>query len=147
MTRTTETSVELGPIDGPTNLTLSLADEATRERYGGEQLLLASVRSDDLQARVVVHGGYAGFEGLTEFFAGLAADWKGWDDRREWHSTESHMSIVATVDLTGHVRLRATLRPDPSRDDWITEVTIKLEAGSLDVVYAVVRDLIGSLAQ
>jgi hypothetical protein len=55
---------------------------------------------------------------LDGFIRGLAADWRGWDGDRAWISLEEHMSIVATHDDIGHVRLRVTLRRSLDLDAW-----------------------------
>ncbi len=149
VTRSTDTSVELGPLDGPTRLTLSMPSEADQKAHASELLLYARVHSDgssELDSRVLVGGGARGFDGLVDLFGEMADEWEGWDAPKEWSSAEAHMSISATTDRTGHVRLRTRLRPDPSHDDWVVEATVLLEGGSLSAVHSAVRDFIASLS-
>jgi hypothetical protein len=67
-------------------------------------------------------------EDLSEFMDGLAADFRGWTDRRSWAT--NHLKITAAFHSGGHVELRWTLRPWVSRrDSWEASVTTWLEAG------------------
>lgn len=71
--------------------------------------LVAVLSVDGLSAtkRVYLHPA-SGWRELEEFFAGLAADWRGWSGIREWTSLESDLSIEARHEY-GHVQVRVTL--------------------------------------
>ncbi len=66
--------------------------------------LVAVLSVDGLSAtkRVYLHPA-SGWRELEEFFAGLAADWRGWSGTREWTSLESDLSIEARHEY-GHVQ-------------------------------------------
>lgn len=83
-----------------------------------------------LSASVAVHDIQP--EGWSEFFAGLAGDWRGWSDEKSRESLEGHLRLAATSDSLGHVSLRVVLRGDPGGSDWRAEDTLFLEAGQLE---------------
>jgi hypothetical protein len=82
---------------------------------------------------------------LLAFLQGLADDWRGWPDVRQWRSKDAAMGIDARHKGTGYVCLTATLRDDaPAWDAWSANVTISVEAGEqLDQLVADVRELLG----
>jgi Family of unknown function (DUF6228) len=49
---------------------------------------------------------------LDAFFDRLVARWRGWQGEQVWEALEHQMSIAASHDGLGHVRLRVTLRQD-----------------------------------
>ena len=71
--------------------------------------LIADLSVDGLSAtkRVYAHAA-SGWRELADFFAGLAADWRGWSGTREWTSLESDLKIEARHEY-GHVQLRVIL--------------------------------------
>jgi hypothetical protein len=94
---------------------------------------LAEARHDRLRASArIVSKRFRGrtTEGLEEFFRGIAADWKGWDGKREWASVERDLVLSATghsgrVDLGVHLHYAAP-------PDWELDFTLPLEASQLD---------------
>jgi hypothetical protein len=68
----------------------------------------AEVRRDRLHATADivsrVHRGHQS-DGLADFFAGLAADWKGWTGQREWSSFEHDLKLSAQSPRGGGVHL------------------------------------------
>ena len=69
---------------------------------------------------------------LARFFAGLAADWRGWDGKRRWQALEREMEIEAWHDGRAHVMLAVTLmRPERTYADdaWSARVVFTVEAG------------------
>jgi hypothetical protein len=49
----------------------------------------------------------------ADFFAELAADWRGWAGKRHWRALEGEMEIEASHDGRGHVLIAVTIkRPD-----------------------------------
>jgi hypothetical protein len=80
---------------------------------------------------------------LLAFLQGLANDWRGWPDVRQWRSKDATMRIDARHDGTGRVCLAATLRDGaPACDAWSATVTVSVEAGEqLAQLVADVREL------
>lgn len=73
---------------------------------------------------VVVHGD----DGLPDFVAGLARDWRGWRRARRWHSLEEELTIVASH--TGRrVELVVTLRSGIDPGAWSVTLPVPLAPG------------------
>ena len=68
----------------------------------------------------------------SEFFQGLAADWRGWEGERVIESLEHQLKLSCTADGRGHVYLRVELRGDFFSSNWRATETLHLEAGQLD---------------
>jgi hypothetical protein len=67
-----------------------------------------------------------GFAELTNFFAGLANDWRGWQGIRSWQSVEGHFRIDAQHD--GHAQLDISmLESHPGR--WSFKARLTFDAG------------------
>jgi hypothetical protein len=73
---------------------------------------------------------------LRQFFSDLAANWRGWDGKREWASIEGEMSLTATIDRTGHISLSVRIRSGPYPFDWTMSAVLLIEAGQLDQIAA-----------
>ena len=65
---------------------------------------------------------------LRDFFAELAADWRGWTGTRSWRA--GALAFDAEHDGLGHVRLTVELERD-LYDNWKASVPLYLDAGSL----------------
>lgn len=94
--------------------------------------LFAHVAVDGLSATKRVYAHYAtGWGELADFFAGLAADWRGWSGMREWSSLESDFKIEARHDY-GHVQLHVTLHHALAgwgNHGWKASADLTLEPG------------------
>ena len=66
---------------------------------------------------------------LDAFFDRLVASWRGWQGEQVWEALEHQMSIAASHDGLGHVRLRVTLRQDHLPDSWEASATFVVDAG------------------
>ena len=79
---------------------------------------------------------------LARFFGELAADWRGFDGRRQYDSFESELFLSCRHDGFGTVSCEVGLgqRWDPA---WWLMVSVELEAGQLDRIAAEVRALVG----
>jgi Family of unknown function (DUF6228) len=66
---------------------------------------------------------------LDAFFDRLVASWRGWQGEQVWEALEHQMSIAASHDGLGHVRLRVTLRQDHVADAWQASATFVVDAG------------------
>jgi hypothetical protein len=82
---------------------------------------------------------------LLAFFQGLADDWRGWSDLRQWRSKDAAMVIDASHDGSGSVCLTVTLRDDtPASCAWSASITVNVEAGEqLAQLVTAVRELLG----
>lgn len=108
--------------------------------------LAVRLSTEGLSATKRVYAHYAsGWRDLSEFFAGLAADWRGWSDVREWASIESDLKIEARHEF-GHVQLHVTVsnaRADWGNHGWTASVDLTLEPGEqLSRVAAEIQDLL-----
>jgi len=83
------------------------------------------------------------WDGMEEFFDGLARDFRGWEGARTWAS--NHLSVTATVGSGGLVYLAWTVRSGFSSEDWKCTVTTAIEAAE-GIALVAVR-LKGFLAQ
>ncbi|MYS21269.1 hypothetical protein GTW78_13840 [Streptomyces sp. SID4948] len=67
---------------------------------------------------------------LASFLDELAADFRGWDGERIWHTDDRDLAVSAVFRSGGYVGLTWTLRPWPTAaGGWIASVTTWLEAG------------------
>ena len=73
----------------------------------------------------------------------LAKHWRGWEAAKAHESLEYQLKMSCSVDRTGHVQLRVTLRGDMAGSDWRAEDTLYLEAGQLDQIAAQARAYFG----
>ncbi|MFY3384366.1 DUF6228 family protein [Paracidovorax sp. MALMAid1276] len=69
---------------------------------------------------------------LGEFFNDLAANWSGWEGEKSWGSLEGEVTITATADRTGHIKLRFSLTQPYTGFEWQVSGALELEAGSLE---------------
>lgn len=112
---------------------------------GSREYLAAELCLPGLSARTDVYE-IDGFGGLSGFFTGMAADWRGWPGTREWESLERDMSMKARH-ASGHIELRVTLRRrTPSgwhEEGWAVTADLVLEPGEqLRGIDVGVRDLV-----
>jgi hypothetical protein len=69
-------------------------------------------------------------EPIGEFFASLAADWRGWAGKRNWGRRP--IMLTATHDGLGHIGLIVEL--EETYDRWRVRGELVLDAGRLDQV-------------
>jgi hypothetical protein len=82
-------------------------------------------------------------DGLDRFFAGLAADGRGWSGTRRWTAVERGMTVEATH--TGRrVRLVFTLGRDDKPDGWSVVFPVEVTPG--DQLDRIARDVATVLA-
>lgn len=69
-----------------------------------------------------------GDDGIPAYFAGMAADWRGWAGTRVLRTLEEDLVIAATH--TGRrVELAITVRRDPYEHGWRVSLTMSLSPG------------------
>ncbi len=78
-------------------------------------------------------------EHLGEWFGALAADWRGWDGQRTWHSIEGTLRLTATHDGLGTVLLYVHLKRSTCEADWAIDGPVWLDAGALPAVARAAR--------
>ena len=92
------------------------------------------VRRDRLHATAEivsrVHRGHQS-DGLADFFAGIAADWKGWSGQRDWRSLESDLRLSAESPHGGGVHLVVHLSHG-APPYWELDFSLGLEPGQLE---------------
>jgi Family of unknown function (DUF6228) len=67
---------------------------------------------------------------IDEFFATLAADWRGWEGERSWG--QPPITLTATHDGLGHIRVTVGL--EEFYDRWRVRGELVLDAGHFDQV-------------
>lgn len=86
------------------------------------------LRVGGLDAPLRVSSHYAtGFDELTGFFQGLAADWRGWPSERTYESFEHELRLTARHD--GHVRITVQLRQTSLPDGWSAAGVVTIDPG------------------
>jgi hypothetical protein len=95
----------------------------------GRDFVLVTVEGSGLSASTkVAHLG--GSDGLSDYWADLSQNWRGWTGEKSWHSLEYDFWLSATSDRTGHVTLKVTLECH-SPWTWKTQALVTIEAGQL----------------
>lgn len=77
------------------------------------------------------------WDNMSEFFSGLARDFRGWEGERVWGN--NHPVVTAMFGSGGHVYLGWTLRSGLFPGDWTCTVMTVIEAG--EGMTAVAADL------
>jgi Family of unknown function (DUF6228) len=88
--------------------------------------LVVDVRAEGLSCDVGVVT--ARGDGLDDFMASLAADWRGWDGLRSWDALENGMTIEATH-RRSRVELLFIVRRDYKRDAWQVRLPVLIAPG------------------
>jgi hypothetical protein len=94
---------------------------------------IAEARGSSMQATALV-ASYQSW-GMPQFFADLAAHWKGFEGTKSWASFEDELTLSARSDRTGHVYVGVQLTKGHP-PIWSIEVELVLEAGQLDHIAA-----------
>jgi hypothetical protein len=125
-------SSETGPEGERASLTLRPHDA---------NYFLAEVQSAGLHATAQINSGARrGFawEGFGDFFAGIAANWKGRTGRREWRSLEGDLKLDAEIGATGRVSIGIYLHYRAPAQ-WKVQFAISIESARLDQLAAEAR--------
>jgi hypothetical protein len=78
---------------------------------------------------------------ILHFFEQMERDWHGWNESREYWSTERNLHLSAKIDRLGHIACEVTLATRGGREDWTTTCSVMIEAGAQ--LSQFVRDLSG----
>lgn len=79
---------------------------------------------------------------LAALFEDLAANWKGWESVKQWHSVEGDFALLCRSDRLGHVAMEVTLKSGVYADDWSVKAVIHVEAGQLEEIAAKVKQFL-----
>lgn len=72
-----------------------------------------------------------GTDGLPDFFAELAGDWRGWQGQHGWSSLEGELSLDVEHDGMGVATTIVTLTPEVAPLQWEARMSLSLDAGAL----------------
>jgi hypothetical protein len=98
--------------------------------------LVVELRAEGLSATTSVWLGAEGVEEpLSDFFARLAADWKGWDGTRSWLGMDHGLDLHCVNDGISTAHLDVVLR-HLSGADWTAEAVVPVDLGQLASVAA-----------
>jgi hypothetical protein len=128
-----------------------MAELAIRSNHGSRSLTIradaadywiAELKAEKLHAVRRFYGN--GQTGLADYFAELAAEWRGWADDKNWRALEGDFWLKSTHDGKGTIALNAGLRAEPSAGDdpqWTASLVLTLDAGGLDSLARRARQL------
>lgn len=119
----TDTTFEIKSASGATRLTLAWADP---------DHIVATISDVGLTASASVYMYERQLP--SSFFVEIARDWRGWEGQRAWAAIEGELSLTATSDKIGHVRLEVLLRNGVGDQSWEVNAWLTLEAGQLDSI-------------
>jgi hypothetical protein len=103
--------------------------------------LLVELHAEDVDARTSVWlGPDAVEEPLDEFYASLAADWRGWEGTRSWEAIEEGLALHCLNDGVSTARITAVLR-QRLPVDWVAHVTLPVDLAQLTRIAEEMRAL------
>lgn len=121
--------------------TICRMNSVTLDAEQGRNLRLTRTHAPDseyvsgFEARLTIPEGaietnvYEHREWLAEYFADLAANWRGWEGVKEYASLEGQLSLNATHDGLGTVTIRVVLG-QPWPPEWSFEAELAFGAGA-----------------
>src|SRR5215469_520547 len=121
----------IGPLFDPYRVH-GHAPSRARQREGYRPRSSVEVQASGLVAHTASTLAGDGPRNLAEFFADLAASWRGWDGEHRWRALEGEMEIEASHDRRARVLIAVTIkRPQVAiaKDFWSARVAFTLEAG------------------
>jgi hypothetical protein len=125
---------------GSGDATLTFSD-ARADGYGAT-LVTVVIAVGTLRATTVVPLTEWGPD-LVEFFAGLAKDWRGWTEAREWWAEGIHLTCLHDGVGQVSVATRVAASGPMPLNEWTIDATFLIEPGALDHVAAQFRRLLG----
>ena len=106
----------------------------------GAELVLGPPDPDAFTARLIAPGLSAevavfhyGGDFLGQYFAELAASWRGWDGGRDWRSLEGALEFHASISKAGAVLIQVVLR-NSADFSWRLTYDFGIENGDLDML-------------
>ena len=98
----------------------------------GSEYYRVTLRENEFEVSRRVYAFDPTDNGLSRFFGSLAADWTGWDGKRDWSSLEGEFKLSCEHDRVGHVIATATLHSIPHGHGWTGQIRFDIAAGELD---------------
>jgi hypothetical protein len=71
---------------------------------------------------------------LVRIFEQMAAEWQGWEGKKEWGSLESDMALRCLHDGLGHIDLELELAERSSDENWSAKAHLIVDAGQLEMI-------------
>lgn len=94
-------------------------------------------RGVNVDTVVEIESWSGGTKSLTDYFGDLGAAWRGWSGSKEWNDDGPSVSISATHDGVGHVKLDVRAESHSGWDgegSWTITVRVPVEPGALAMV-------------
>jgi len=125
---------------------LILSRDKTGPGDSGQRLsvwsLFVELHAEGLTAKTSISLGPDGVEErLSEFFARLATDWRGWDGTQSWEGMEGRLDLHCINDRVATAQIRVVLR-HASGAGWTADVVVPVDLGQLDTVAADLHQLL-----
>lgn len=101
----------------------------------------------DVSIVIDVESWSGGTKSLIDYFRDLSGAWRGWSGPKEWSDDGPNVSISATHDGIGHVKLGVTAESHSGWDgegSWTVTVRVPVEPGALETVATKVRALLAT---
>ena len=134
-------------LDGPDGLTWIIDPPVEPYADGSIGRSQVEIRASGLAAQTTATLAGDGPSNLAEFFADLAASWRGWAGERRWRARQGELEIEASHDGRRYVLIAVTVRRPQvtlANDAWSARIVFTLEAG--EQLTSVARDLAFLLA-
>ena len=134
-------------LDGPDGLKWIIYPPVEPYADGYIRRSHVEIRTSGLVAQTTATLAGDGPSNLAEFFADLAANWRGWAGERRWRARQGEMEIEASHDGRRYVLIAVTVRRPQltlAKDPWSARIVFTLEAG--EQLTTVARHLASILA-
>jgi hypothetical protein len=134
-------------LDGPDGLKWIIDPPVEPYADGYIRRSQVEIRTSGLVAQTTATLAGDGLPNLAEFFADLAANWRGWAGERRWRAQQGEMEIEASHDGRRYVLIAVTVRRPQltlAKDPWSARIVFTLEAG--EQLTTVARHLASILA-
>jgi hypothetical protein len=134
-------------LDGPDGLTWTIDPPVEPYADGSIRRSRVEIRASGLVAQTTAALAGDGRLNLAEFFADLAASWRGWAGERRWRALYGELEIEASHDGRRYVLIAVTVRRPQvtlAKDAWSARIVFTLEAG--EQLASVARRLASVLA-
>ena len=109
---------------------LQLSEQEGLLRPEGSEYYRVALKAKDLTASAKVYA-FEPHGALAQYFADLAAHWKGWNGEKKWSSLEGEFTLSCKSDGCGHIAMEVALKSGLYEDDWSVQIMINVEAGQL----------------
>jgi hypothetical protein len=100
---------------------------------GGSEYYQVILKAQDLTASAKVYA-FEPHGALVQYFADLAAHWKGWDGEKKWSSLEGEFTLSCKSNGHGHVEMKVMLKSGLYEDDWSVQIMMNVDAGQLEEI-------------